>query len=126
MSSRNNKFNKYAAPALMCVTPGAEVIAQLGAVADERVRPGNDERVRTTSLAAAARRDDVPERTPSDVEFISIPDTCKLLGGIDERTLRRWTQAGDFPRPVHCGGRAMHVRSEVVNYMRRKMQERSK
>ena len=63
--------------------------------------------------------------TPSpELEFISIEEVARKLGGVCQRTIRRLSDAGDLCKPVKVGGRSMYPKQEVIDYMLRRMRER--
>lgn len=63
--------------------------------------------------------------TNSAHEFIAIEEVARLLGGVCTRTVRRLSDADNFPRPVKIGARSVYAKSEVVRYMDRKLRERA-
>src|ERR1051326_526192 len=60
----------------------------------------------------------------AELEFISVEEVARKLGGVCQRTIRRLSDAGDLCRPVKGGGRSMYPKQEVIDYMLRKMRER--
>jgi len=73
-----------------------------------------------TDVNQAARKVFVVE------ELLPITEVVRLLGGVCSRSVRRLSDRGEFPRPVKIGGRSMYAKSEVADYVHRKMEERKR
>ena len=71
-----------------------------------------------------ARRTSPPQASSPELEFISVEEVARKLGGVCQRTIRRLSDAGDMCKPVKVGGRSMYPKQEVIDFMYRKMRER--
>ena len=80
--------------------------------------------VLTARKAHEARRTSPPQASSPELEFISVEEVARKLGGVCQRTIRRLSDAGDLCKPVKVGGRSMYPKQEVIDYMLRQMRER--
>ena len=66
-----------------------------------------------------------PTQPPSpELQFISVEEVARKLGGVCQRTIRRLSDKGELCQPVKVGGRSMYPKQEVIDFMYRKMRER--
>lgn len=55
--------------------------------------------------------------------LVRYKEAAKLLG-VSVKTVRRWVDAGELPRPVEIRGVVALVESELVHFIQRKMNSR--
>lgn len=81
-------------------------------------------RERAAELVALVRAElqaGLPRR--QEDELLTSAELCELLK-VDTRTLRRWTHAGELPRPVKIGGSLRWRRADLSEWLDKKTEEK--